>query len=308
MSSPPENRSIRSTVVGIVAPSGYEPDPLAGARADALLLAQGCEVRHFDVPDARYLRFADTDTARLAGLHAAACDPEVDVVLTLRGGYGMSRLLQAIDFDLLVKSGKLFAGFSDITALHLGLLAHGGMSFAGPTVVDFGTLDVSDFTMSQFWHVLHGPVHVVTARTSDIAPVDVRGTLWGGNLAMVAHMTGTPWMPAIEGGILFLEDINEHPYRIERMLLQLLHAGILDRQKAIVLGDFSGGRTSDYDNGYDFSAMLAFVRTRTDVPIVTGLPFGHIRDKTTLVVGADATLRVEAGQLQLSMHDYPHLR
>ena len=296
-------------MVAIVAPGGYAPDPMGVARADALLLAQGCEVRHFDAPNGRYLRFADTDAARLAGLHAAARDPDVDVVLALRGGYGTSRLLQSIDYDLLAHSGKLFVGHSDVTALQLALLAHGGASFAGPMFcADFGRVDISDFTMTQFWQCLRGPVHTVSAATDAAASIDARGTLWGGNLAMLAHLVGTPWMPAIDGGILFLEDINEHPFRIERMLLQLLHAGILEQQRAIVLGDFSGGRLAEHDNGYDFAAMLAFMRTRTTTPIVTGLPFGHVRDKTTLAVGSQATLQVEAGRMLLSMQNYPVLR
>ena len=296
-------------MVAIVAPGGYAPDPMGVARADALLLAQGCEVRHFDAPNGRYLRFADTDAARLAGLHAAARDPDVDVVLALRGGYGTSRLLQSIDYDLLAHSGKLFVGHSDVTALQLALLAHGGASFAGPMFcADFGRVDISDFTMTQFWQCLRGPVHTVSAATDAAASIDARGTLWGGNLAMLAHLVGTPWMPSIDGGILFLEDINEHPFRIERMLLQLLHAGILEQQRAIVLGDFSGGRLAEHDNGYDFAAMLAFMRTRTTTPIVTGLPFGHVRDKTTLAVGSQATLQVEAGRMLLSMQNYPVLR
>ncbi len=304
MSLAPPNRP---TVVGIVAPSGYAPDPAGVDRADALLLAQGCAVRHFDAPNGRFLRFADTDAARLAGLHAAARDPEVDIVLALRGGYGMSRLLQSIDFDLLVASGKLFVGYSDVTALHMGMLAHGGASFAGPTVCDFACADVSYFTMAQFWHCLRGPEHTIAFAAEGNPAIDAEGLLWGGNLAMLAHLAGTPWMPVIDGGILFVEDINEQPFRIERMLLQLLHAGVLERQAALVLGDFSGGRTTDYDNGYDFAAMLAFIRSRTTVPVLTGLPFGHIRDKVTLAVGSSARLTSAAAGSRLTMRAYPDL-
>ena len=162
--------------------------------------------------------------------------------------------------------------------------------------------------MRDFWRCLIGPVHAIRLDGSVGAPkLDLAGILWGGNLAMLAHLVGSSWMPAVDGGILFVEDINEHPFRVERMLLQLLHAGVLEKQAAIVLGDFSGGRTADYDNGYDFDAMLAFIRSRTSVPIVTGLPFGHIRDKVTLAVGSRATLRGDARGLTLTMHDYPLL-
>ncbi|MES2832158.1 MAG: muramoyltetrapeptide carboxypeptidase [Pseudomonadota bacterium] len=299
-------------VVAIVAPGGYAADQAGLARADALLVSQGCAVRHYDDPSARYQRFAATDTERLHGLHAAARDPEVEVIIALRGGYGLSRLLPKIDFALLAGSDKRFVGHSDVTALHMGLLCHGAKSFAGPMICnDFSSEDVSAMTMQDFWHCLHGPIHTVRFDSDDtaesVAAIDVQGMLWGGNLAMMAHLVGTPYLPAIDGGILFLEDVNEHPFRVERMLLQLLYAGVLERQAAIVLGDFSGGRTGDYDNGYDFSAMLAFMRSHTSVPILTGLPFGHIADKVTLAVGSAAHLQGSNRQFHLSMRHYPAL-
>ena len=301
----------KRVVVAVVAPGGYAPDIPGLVRADALLVAQGCEVRHFDDPAARYQRFAATDAERLHGLHAAARDPDVDLVIALRGGYGMSRLLQDIDFRMLADSGKKFVGHSDFTTLQMGLLAHGGMSFAGPMICDdFARTDVSSYTMDQFWACLRGPSHVVALAPDHGAtgPLAIDGLLWGGNLAMLTHLAGTPWMPQIDGGILFLEDINEHPFRVERMLLQLLHAGVMDRQKALLLGEFSSGRTGDYDNGYDFDSMLAFLRSRTSVPILTGLPFGHVRDKVTLAIGSQARLDRDAQGVRLTMHGYPHLR
>ncbi len=305
---PVHGRDGRRPLVAIVAPSGYAFDPLDHARADAQLQAQGCEVRHFDDPQARHQRFAATDAERLAGLHAAADDPEVDIIIALRGGYGVSRLLPEVDFPKLAASKKLFVGHSDFTALQLGLLCHGAASFAGPMIcADFAREQPSAFTMRDFWRCLRGPTHSIRIAGAGQPEVDAEGVLWGGNLAMLAHLIGSPWLPAIEGGILFIEDINEHPFRIERMLLQLLHAGVLDRQAAIVLGDFSGGRTADYDNGYDFEAMLAFIATRTGVPIVTGLPFGHIHDKVTLAVGSHATLRNDGGLVTLTMAGYPLL-
>ncbi len=302
-------RSSERVVVAIVAPGGYGPDPEVFIRADTLLARQGCEVRHYDNPSARFQRFAATDIERLRGLHAAAGDPEVDLVIALRGGYGMSRLLPEIDFALLARSGKRFVGHSDVTALHMGLLCHGAASFAGPMICnDFSREDVSAFTMQDFWQCLRGPSHAVRFTNDRVVPAfDIQGVLWGGNLAMLAHLAGTPWMPRIEGGILFLEDVNEHPFRVERMLLQLSYAGVLERQKAIVLGDFSGGRTGEYDNGYDFAAMLAFMRARIAIPILTGLPFGHIPDKVTLAVGSAAHLEGNGNDVVLTMRNYPCL-
>lgn len=295
--------------VAIVAPGGYAPDEAGYARALALLQAQGCVVRNYYDPGAKYQRFGGTDQARIAQLHAAARDPQVQVVLALRGGYGMSRLLPELDIGMLAASGKLFVGHSDITALHMALLAHGGAaSFAGPMICDdFTREEPSAFTLRHFWDCLAGPVHTIEAQAANNPAVHLNGKLWGGNLAMLTHLVGTPYLPRIDGGILFVEDINEHPYRVERMLLQLQHAGILARQQAVLLGDFSNYRLSDYDNGYDFDAMLAYLRATLPVPLLTGLPFGHIRDKATLAVGSQAELRADRSSLQLVMSGYPTL-
>lgn len=295
--------------IAIVAPSGYAPDETAFIQSVEALQSRGCKVRSCYLPSEKFQRFGGSDGTRIKQLHAAAQDPDVQIVLALRGGYGMSRLLPGIDFDLLAHSGKLFVGHSDFTALQMGLLARAGtMSFAGPMVCsDFVRPDVSDFTMRHFWECLTQPNHVISADAKDNPVLDVSGKLWGGNLSMLVHLVGTPYMPAIDGGILFVEDVNEHPYRVERMLMQLMHAGILQRQRALLLGDFSSYRLTDYDNGYDFAAMLAYIRDTCGIPVVTGLPFGHIKDKVTLAVGCDARLASDTDSFTLQMQGYPHL-
>lgn len=295
--------------VAIVAPGGYAPDQPALERTIAQLQAQGCHVKNYYHAATKHQRFGGTDAVRIAQLHAAALDPDVQIVMALRGGYGMTRLLPSLDFRLLAASGKLFVGHSDFTALQMGLLAQtGAVSFAGPMICDdFTREDVSDFTMQHFWQCLSGPAHSIAVQAQGNPAIEVSGTLWGGNLTMLTHLVGTPYFPQIEGGILFVEDINEHPYRVERMLLQLLHAGVLARQKAVLLGDFSNYRLSDYDNGYDFNAMLAHIRAQLPTPVLTGLPFGHIRDKATLAVGCHATVVSGANMFQLGMTGYPVL-
>ena len=294
--------------VAVIAPSGYAPDVAAYERGIDKLKALGFRVHDYYVPQARVERFGGNDAARLQQLHDALNNPEVQLVLAVRGGYGISRLLPQLDFQRMAASGKLFVGHSDFTPIHLGLLDAGATSFAGPFILpDFATEPPSSFTMEQFAHCLTSPEHSVSGQAEDNPDVDVSGTLWGGNLSMIAHLVGTPYQPQIDNGILFLEDIAEHPYRVERMLLQLLHAGILHKQKAILLGDFSGYRLSDYDNGYDFTAMLAFLRSRVEVPVLSGLPFGHIADKATLAVGSHAHLQGRGGQWQLAMRNYRYI-
>jgi len=301
-------KAFHNVGLAVIAPSGYAPDLAAYERGMVRLAEQGFRVHNYYVPEKKIERFGAEDAVRLQQFYDAADNPDVQVVLGLRGGYGVSRYLPQLDFARLAASGKLFVGHSDFTPIHLGLLKAGATSFAGPFILpDFSADPASDFTMTQFAHCLTAPEHSVGGQAEGNPDVDVSGMLWGGNLAMIAHLCGSAHQPAFENGILFLEDIAEHPFRVERMLLQLLHAGILQKQKAIVLGDFSGYRLTDYDNGYDFNAMLTFIRGRLDIPVLAGLPFGHIHDKATLPVGSDAHLQGRDGQWQLAMRNYRYI-
>ena len=296
--------------IAIVAPAGCISDPSALERAIARFEEQGFLVRNYYDHSCIHQRFGGTDAARLEQLHAAIADPDIHLVIALRGGYGLSRLLPGIDFEAIAASGKIVVGFSDITALHMGLMAKaGGLSYAGPMVAgDFGAIDQVAFTIDDFWSCLAGPTHTIVERVAGNPVLDLRGTVWGGNLAMLCAMIGTPYFPRIDAGILWLEDIGEHPYRVERMLLQLMHAGVLDHQQAVVLGDFSGYRLGPLDNGYDFDAMLAYLRATLPLPVLTGLSFGHIDRRVTIPFGAQGHLASDADGFALTLSDYPTLR
>ena len=136
-----------------------------------------------------------------------------------------------------------------------------------------------------------------------------RGLLWGGNLCVLNSLLGTPHWPKVKGGVLFLEDVNEHPYRIERNLLQLQQAGVLDAQKAVLLGDFSGFRKSPLDRGYSLKTVVAHLRSLTSTPILTGLPFGHVPTKVCLPVGEKVRLAVQGRDVFVGWstpHDHRH--
>lgn len=297
------------TGIAIVAPGGYAPDNAAVGRAIAELEAQDCRVYNYYVHDERHQRFGGHDIQRLSQIQAAVFNPDVDVIIALRGGYGMSRLLPHLEFDRYAASGKLFVGHSDFTAFQMALLRKtNAVSFAGPMICDdFTREDKSRFTLDHFWQCINGPECQVEWQAEGNPRVDVVGTLWGGNLSMLTQLAGTVWMPRIEDGILFVEDVNEHPYRVERMLLHLYHTGLLTSQQAVVFGDFSKYQLSEYDNGYSFDTMLDWLRTHIHVPFLTGLPFGHIADKVTLPVGARARLVSEDGALRLNAAGYPTL-
>ena len=298
--------------IAIVAPSGYAPEPANVTRAIERLQERGWRVKNFVDPADKFQRFAADDATRLAQLYLAVDDAEVDVIMAMRGGYGISRIVEQIDFARLAASGKLFVGFSDFTPIHLGLLAKAGkISFAGPMICeDLGTPDCHEFSFRSLKDCLlptSTDDYMLTFPMQGNPVLQVEGTFWGGNLAMVAHLVGSDFMPTIEGGILFLEDVNEMPNRVERMLLQLHHAGILARQKALLLGQFTNYRLTDYENGYDFNAMLEFIRSRISIPIITGLPFGHCANKVTLPIGARVTLTSNANETTLQFGTYPHL-
>jgi len=295
--------------IAIIAPSAYAPNPDNVLRAVARLQERGWTVKNLVDLQSKCLRFSDNDEARLAQLNQAADDPDVDVVLALRGGYGLSRILDNIDFDRMANSGKLFVGFSDFTPFHLGLFAKTGkISFAGPMIYeDLGSEELHEFSFQQLKQCLSHDNYRFSTEVEGNPEIQVKGTFWGGNLAMLVHLLGTRFMPVINDGILFIEDVNENPYRVERMLLQLHYAGILSRQKALVLGHFTNYRSSEYDNGYDFDSMLAFIRSKTSVPIITGLPFGHCPNKVTLPIGAEVVVTSNAREIKFEFGHHPHL-
>jgi muramoyltetrapeptide carboxypeptidase len=289
--------------IAIVACSAFAPEHAVFERGVAQLQTMGFDVHNYYDAGQKFQRFGASDKERAAQIHAAIRNPNVDFIMPLRGGYGMSRILPMSDLAETAASKKVLIGHSDFTPLQMALLAQYGMpTLAGPMVCDdFGREDLSDFTLSQFLAVLSGNEHSLEWQSENNPEVAVDAVLWGGNLAMLTHIVGTPYMPKIENGILFVEDIGEHPFRIERMLLQLHFAGVLAKQKAIVLGNFSGYKLSERDNGYNLDEMVKYIRSIVNVPMLTGLPFGHTKDKTTLVNGSHASLKCAGGATQLTM-------
>jgi len=304
----------RHCTIDLIAPSGYPQDPEALHRALARLHAEGHYVEGLDATVRRYQRFAGTDAQRAADINHLA-DPSralPDIVLAVRGGYGAVRILHGLDYDGLRQrlAGQPVAicGHSDFTAIQLALLARAGLTtFGGPMLApNFGAEELNGFTVHHFWETLSNPTYTLKVNAPQVQTADVSGTLWGGNLAILVSLIGTPYFPRVDGGILFIEDINEQPFRIERMIYQLHLSGILGRQKALLLGDFSGGKAYDYDNGYDLKEMIEHVRSVVSVPVITGLPFGHVAETATLPVGAPARLHAPAHGFELSMSGYPY--
>lgn len=296
----------RSYGIGLYAPAGFAVAPEAVARAVARLEAAGHRVVVDPTATARWQRFSATDDERLAAVWRMAEDPRVELVLAVRGGYGWTRLLERIDFVRLAATRKRWLGHSDFTAFQLAALAQAGMvSFAGPLAAyDFGAETVSQYTLAHCLGLLGSERYAIELPLEGPSRFAGEGVLWGGNLTLLAHLVGSRYLPAVEGGILFLEDVGEHPYRLERMLYQLHYAGVLGRQRALLLGSFTGADPGANDNGYDLATMIAHARESFEVPIFTGLPFGHCPDKLTLPVGGRCALAVGEGRARIEFSRY----
>jgi muramoyltetrapeptide carboxypeptidase len=297
----------------IFSPAGVVPKAASVRRAARRLKALGFAVQVDESATLKHQRFAGDDDTRLAALHRVALAAP-HVALATRGGYGLTRLLDRIDWPLMAQSverGTAWVGYSDVTALHLGALAHKaagaqrvgeGVSagfWAGPMACDdFGRDDVpdggDDVTQACFVEAMSGQLEAVGFRTeAGFDGLDAKGRLWGGNLSVLQSLLGTGHFPNIKNGILFLEDVNEHPYRIERTLLQLHQAGVLSQQKAVVMGAFTGYKKSPLDRGYTMKTVVDHLRTLTATPILTGLPFGHVPTKLCLPLGRQVNVVVQ---------------
>lgn len=293
--------------VYIYSPSGAVRDKAAFRRGVRRLQALGHEVEVDADALARHTRFAGDDATRLAAIGRAAASG-ADVALITRGGYGLTRLLPSLPYKAIARAvarGTQFVGVSDFTAFQNAVLAQtGATTWAGPALgEDFGAEQPDDIMEACFddlvsgqgegagWRLSKPSAQALSAGKPGVWARDA--VLWGGNLSVLVSLLGTPYFPSIQGGVLFLEDIAEHPYRVERMLTQLLLAGVLARQKAIVLGQFTAYRLTPHDAGFKLPTVVEWLRSQLRIPVLTDLPFGHVPTKVCLPVGAPVSLLVE---------------
>jgi muramoyltetrapeptide carboxypeptidase len=295
------------TKVYVCSPSSAVRRAVEVHRGVRRLQAMGLTVELDASALARDSRFAGSDTQRLEALQRAATSG-ADVVLTTRGGYGLSRLLPRLPYAAMARSiarGTQWVGFSDFTALQLALLAkRGAVTWQGPALIeDFGQTEAPHaLTLACWGDALAGVgegvgwrVPAAQAANRSWQPL----TLWGGNLSMVASLVGTPYLPNVARGALFLEDVGEAPYRVERMLSQLAHAGVLQKQKLILLGAFNRFTPSRQDAGFGLTQVWQWLQANCSATVLTGLPFGHGRPKVMLPFGASVQVRQEGREVLL---------
>jgi muramoyltetrapeptide carboxypeptidase len=326
------NPAVPKKHIYIYSPSGAVRDKAAFKRGIARLQALGHEVEVDQDALASHQRFAGTDETRLAAIHRAAASG-ADMALISRGGYGITRILGGIRYKVVAKAidqGMLFVGISDFTAFSQAVLAKtGSITWAGPALCEgfgvggkpdsadghgHGEQAVPDDIMEDCFNDLitgqgegtgwrqgrEAKSGAIDSIATNAYQARADGTfhiknsvLWGGNLTVLSALVGTPYFPQIKGGVLFLEDVAEHPYRVERMLTQLLLAGVLARQKAIVLGQFTEFTLVPHDRGFKLQTVVNWLRSQLKIPVLTNLPYGHVATKVLLPVGARIDLVVE---------------
>ncbi|HZN46536.1 MAG TPA: LD-carboxypeptidase [Ramlibacter sp.] len=294
--------SIEPQRIYVFSPSSAVRNKAAVRRGIARLKALGHQVELDPSVFDSHMRFAGDDETRLAAIDRAAASG-ADIAIITRGGYGLTRLLPRLPYKAIAKAidrGTRFVGLSDFTAFQSAVLTETGrVTWSGPAVgEDFGVEAEPDEIMQACFEDLvsgqgEGTGWQLPAADRQQQPLQEKGVLWGGNLAIIAALAGTPWLPKAKGGILFLEDVHEHPYRIERMLTQLLYTGVLQKQKAILLGHFTNWLPVPQDKGFKLKTVIGWLRTQVKAPVLTGLPFGHVPTKVCLPVGAKVTLAAE---------------
>jgi muramoyltetrapeptide carboxypeptidase len=297
--------------VGLITPSTYVADP------DKLVLVERT-IKHFGLKmkmganvRKRTGYLGGSVQERLDDLHAAFSDPDVNAVFAIRGGYGSPQLLDRINYSLIRSHPKIFLGYSDITAMHLAIQRKAGLvTFHGPVTLS----RFSGYTQDHLRKALFetAPVGSVTnpPETNDLRPEHLlrtirpgtaRGPLMGGNLTLIAATMGTPYQIDTRGKILFLEDVGEQPYSIDRMLTQLRLAGKLDAAAGVVFGECSECEPREFKPSFESTFSLGEVLDNIlgglKIPVMTGLTIGHTADQLTLPLGVMASMDAGKGEL-----------
>ena len=297
--------------VALVAPAGplLERDDLT--RAGALCRALDYEPVLAPGAGSHYGYLAGTDQARLDDLNTALRDPSIDAIWCIRGGYGSTRILDRVDWEALARRPKALIGFSDITALLVAAVVRAGVvAFHGPVA----RAAMPPFSRRHFDLVLARPepagrlgrlpppADILVPRQDRIvtlAPGVAEGPLLGGNLSLLQCLLGTPFAPDFDGAILFLEDVGEELYRVDRMLAHLRAAGALGRLAGVLVGRFTELERRGADGALGFDEVLATYLGPLGIPVAYGFPVGHIDDQWTLPLGVRARLDADAGELEL---------
>jgi len=288
--------------IGICAPAGALRRNEEVSEFIATLNGLGFQVKVGDNVYKKHGYFAGTDQERASDFMKFIEDDSVQGIFFLRGGWGCARILPLLDFDLIRQNNKVIMGFSDATSLLNAITEHSGIvTFHGPS----GNSTWNTFSKNYVKGVLmQGDLVAFPGVPSD-KPIKTYtggtayGHLWGGNLSVLVSMIGTPYFPKITGGLLFLEEVGEEPYRIDRMLTQLKQSNVLDTCTGIILGSFRKCTAEEPDRAFTLEEVFEQHFSDIGIPVFYGAQFGHTVNKFTVPVGGDATMDADSGTFQL---------
>ena len=306
-------RLLPGHVIGLVAPGGYTTES-AIDKAVRNIESLGCRVKQGANLRAVFGNYAGTAQQRIDDLHAMFADPGVNAIWAIRGGSGCISLLTGLDYALIRSHPKILLGYSDITALHLAIHRHAGLvTFHGPVA----SSTLSDYAAEQLLAVLRDPQPATTIpmssanayrglseplyATRTIHAGTASGVLMGGNLSMVSALAGTPYAADIANALLFLEEVNEAPYRVDRWITQLDLAGGLHNAAAVIIGICENCGPEPGDQSLTLDQTLALHLDKLAIPAVTGYSIGHIRNQCTLPIGIMATL--DTARQTITLHE-----
>jgi len=286
--------------VALIAPGSSIPEDKI-EKAKTNLLSLGLKVKEGKYIREKYGYTAGKDKERIADIHWAFGDKSIDGIWCIRGGYGCTRLLPYIDYKLIKKNPKILIGYSDITALHMAIFKKTGLTtFHGPV----GSSEFSPYAIEYLQKMLFTPIigqpihHKDPSRVITLSSGFAKGKLIGGNLSLISAMCGTKYLPSAKGKIVILEDIDEKPYRIDRMLIQLEQAWDLKKANGILLGEFADC-DSDSDRSLTLNETLENHFKDCGIPVLYNFPLGHIEDQATYPVGIKASMDTKTKKVVL---------
>ena len=245
--------------------------------------------------------FAGSDEERIADLQEMTDDPSIKAVLSSRGGYGMSRIINRVDFSPLRHNPKWYSGFSDITVLHLWLSEVCGiMSVHGDMPLNFRNPKKSVATLESLRQVLFGEYPSCDWKGSSVRRRSAKGVLTGGNLSLICSLMGTAAEPDTDGKILFIEDVGEHFYHIDRMITSLRLAGKLDRLSALLVGGMNKLEETTIPWGKSIEETISDIVATYDYPVFFNFPAGHIPDNRSFIMGKEAMIEIKGEGFSLT--------
>ncbi|MDE3057353.1 MAG: LD-carboxypeptidase [Bacteroidota bacterium] len=297
----------RGDTIGVVAPASA---PTAQEKIDngaAYLERLGYRVKLGKNVRAVRGFLAGTDEQRASDINDMFADNDVKAIIAVRGGYGTPRILPLLDYDLIKRNPKILVGYSDLTALQLALFHKTGLvSFSGPMAGVEMWKEIDPFTEEHFWRTITSTAPMGAIKNPDgkifktFNAGTAEGILLGGNLSLVASITGTPFLPSFKNSLLFLEEVEEECYRFDRMLAQLKLAGILNDASGIILGELTDVKASDTAKPFlTADEVVADYFSPLNIPILTGLVYGHIPRKLTMPIGIRARMSADEGKIEL---------